>query len=91
MTIGLRRSMIAGLCATTFATGFLCGTTLGSRPAEAQMGEMGGEMMKKAGEQGGALGSAAKLGTTISDMQKNVSELQKSLETLNEIKAALGG
>lgn len=90
MTIGLRRSIIAGLFATTFAAGFMCGT-LGSRPAQAQMGEMGAEMMKKAGEQGGTLGSAAKLGTTISDMQKNVTELQKSLETLNEVKAALGG
>lgn len=86
MKTGLRRSMVVGLFATTFAAGWVCGT-VGSRPAEAQMGDM----MKKAGEQGGALGSAAKLGTTITDMEKNVGELQKSLGTLNEIKAALGG
>jgi hypothetical protein len=39
----------------------------------------------------GALGAAAELGTTITGMQENVSELQKHIDTLNKIKGALGG
>jgi hypothetical protein len=72
-----------------FAAGYLCGVTLQPEPAEAQVGDL----MKKASEMGGggALGSAAKLGTTITDMQKNVDGLNENIKVLNEIKAALGG
>lgn len=69
-----------------FAAGFLCGT-LAQRPADAQMGEI----MKKAGESGGSLGSAAQLGSSIIEMQEHVTGLQKNLDTLNKIKGALGG
>jgi hypothetical protein len=76
--------------AAVFTAGWLCGSTLQSE-AQAQVGDLGKEAMKKAGESGGALGQAAQLGTTITEMQDSVNELQKSLETLNKIKAALGG
>ena len=72
-----------------FAAGYLCGTVLQPVPAEAQVGDL----MKKASDMGAGspLGSAAKLGTTITDMQKNVDGLNQNLKVLNEIKAALGG
>jgi len=84
------RGARVGFVAAVFAAGWLCGVAV-QEPAEAQMGDLGKEAMKQAGEGGGALGQAAKLGTTIGEMQENVTELQKSLETLNQIKAALGG
>jgi hypothetical protein len=69
-----------------FAAGYLCGAITQTGPAEAQVGDL----MKKASEMGGPLGSAARLGTTITEMQKNVDGLNQNLEVLNEIKAALG-
>jgi hypothetical protein len=46
--------------------------------------------MKKAADSGGPLGTAAQLGTTISDMEKNISGLQKNLETIKKVKSMLG-
>ena len=86
----MRRVMRVGLLAGVFATGFLVGS-VSQRPAQAQLGELGGKALEKAGDSGGMLGSVAKLGTSIVDMQKNVDSLQKNLETLKQIKAALGG
>jgi len=37
------------------------------------------------------LGSVTKLGTAIVDMEKHVDGLQKNLDTLKQIKSALGG
>jgi hypothetical protein len=73
-----------------FSGGYLLGT-LDVRPAEAQAEDLGKDLLNKAGSSGGALGTATQLGTTISDMQTHVTELQKNLEVLNKIKAALGG
>jgi hypothetical protein len=91
MTISFvrRLAQVATLVAV-FGAGYVLGT-LDTQPAEAQVGDMGKEMMNKAAGSGGALGSAAQLGTTISDMRTHVNELQKNLETLDKIKAALGG
>ncbi|HVP29743.1 MAG TPA: hypothetical protein VMW35_11345 [Myxococcota bacterium] len=87
---GVRHGLRGAFVAAVFATGYLVGTT--THPtAEAQMGEMGSEMMKKAAESGGPLGQAAKLGTAITEMQKNVDELNKNLGVLKEIQGALGG
>ena len=83
----MRGVLRAGGIGAVFAAGYLCGALLQPAPAEAQVGEL----MKQAGEMGGPLGSAAKLGTTITDMQKNVDGLNKNIEMLNQIKAALGG
>lgn len=90
----MRRSLKRGLQATAlaamFAAGYLCGSV--SQPtADAQMGDLGGSVMKQAGESGGTLGSAAKLGSAIVEMQDHVTGLQKNLDALKGIKAALGG
>jgi hypothetical protein len=70
-----------------FAAGYLCGAVLQPAPADAQVGDL----MKQAAGAGGALGTAAKLGTTITEMQKNVDGLNQNIKVLNEIKSALGG
>jgi hypothetical protein len=84
---GLMQAVVA---AAIFAGGVLCGLAL-QRPVEAQMGDL----MKKAGEaagaQGGALGAAAKLATSITDLQQHVGDLQKDVDGLKKIQAALGG
>jgi hypothetical protein len=82
----VRTAIVAGI----FSAGFLCGS-LTQHSANAQMGELGGELLKKAGESGGTLGSVVQLGTAINDMEKHVSGLQKNLDTLKKVKAALGG
>ena len=84
------RSVRVGLLAALFGAGFLCGSVT-QRKADAQLGELGDAAMKKAGESGGALGSAAQLGTTIVDMQQHLDALQKSMDVLKKVKAALGG
>ncbi len=85
-----KRAIATGAVVAVFAVGYVCGSA-GGRSAHAQVGELGGAVMKKAGESGGALGSAAKLGTSITDMQQEVDGLQKNLQTLRDIKSALGG
>jgi hypothetical protein len=83
--------MRAGAVAAVFAAGWLCGS-LSGRTAEAQLGDLGKSAMEKAaGDQGGALGAAAKLGTSITDIQKNLDALQKNVDTLKSIQALLGG
>jgi hypothetical protein len=79
----LRVTGIGGI----FAAGWLCGAVMQPAPAEAQVGDL----MKQAAGAGGTLGTAAKLGTAITDMQKNVDGLNQNLKVLNEVKAALGG
>jgi hypothetical protein len=86
LTRGIRVAALAGI----FAAGFVCGSVT-QRRAEAQLGDMGGKAMEKAGEQGGMVGSAAKMGTTISEMEQHVQGLQKNLDTFKQVKAALGG
>jgi len=79
---GLRVLAVAGV----FGAGYLCGS-LGERSAQAQLDDV----MKKAGEQGGALGQVGQLGSSIVEMQKHVDGLNKDLDTLRKIKGALGG
>jgi len=79
-----------GLVGTIFAVGFLCGS-MSQRPAHAQLGELGKEAIEKAGESGGALGSAVQLGKAIIEMQQHVDGLQKNLDTLKKVKSSLGG
>jgi len=83
---GLRSVLLAGV----FGAGFVCGS-VSQRRAEAQLGELGGKVMEKAGESGGVVGAAAKLGAALPDMQKHIEGLQKNLDTLKQVKAALGG
>lgn len=86
MLYSIRTGIVAGI----FSIGFLCGS-MTQHNANAEMGNLGGELLKKAGESGGTLGSVVQLGTAINDMEKNVSGLQKNLDTLKKVKAALGG
>jgi hypothetical protein len=90
----MRRSLQIGALAAMFAAGFLFGS-VSRRPADAQLGEMGTAAGKAALNQaaggGGLVGSAMELGTAIVDMQTHVDGLQKNLESLKKVKAALGG
>jgi len=79
----------AAAIAVVFAAGWV-GGSMSQQPASAQMPGVG-DAMKMAEGQGGALGAAAKLGTSITDMQEDVESLQKNLETLRTIQKALGG
>ena len=90
MTHVMKRGFQVGVLTAMFAAGYLCGS-VARRSADAQMGELGGAVMKQAGESGGTLGSAAKLGTAIVEMQDHVTALQKNIDTLKGIKSALGG
>ena len=85
----LRRAAQAATFGIVFAGGYVLGT-LDAQPAEAQVKDLGKDLMNQATGAGGSLGTAAQLGTTIADMQTHVNELQKNLETLNKVKA-LGG
>ena len=83
---GFMISMILGV----FAVGFLVGT-VNQRYADAQKIPGAGDVLDKAGKSGGPLGSVAQLGSSISEMQTHVNGLQKNLETLKTVQAALGG
>jgi hypothetical protein len=85
-----RQIIRVGFIAIVFAVGFLCGT-LTHRRAEAQMGDLGKEVMGKAAASGGPLGSVVQLGQAISDMQTHVDGLQKNIEVLKKVKGSLGG
>jgi hypothetical protein len=79
-----------GAVAALFASGWFCGA-VSQRSAEAQLGDFKKTVMEKAGEQGGTLGAAAKLGTSISDIQTHLDALQKNVDTLKSVKSMLGG
>ncbi|HJV64207.1 MAG TPA: hypothetical protein VJ550_00595 [Geomonas sp.] len=81
-----RVAVVAGI----FGAGFLCGTVT-QRNADAQMEELGSELLKKAAGSGGMIGTVAELGTAITDMQKQVDGLQKNLGILKKVKSSLGG
>ena len=85
-----RHAARAGLIGSIFVVGFLCGSVSQQR-ADAQLGELGKDVMEKAGGSSGALGSAVKLGEAIVEMQKNVDGLQKNLDVLKKVKSSLGG
>ena len=77
-----------GMLVGMFVLGFLCGS-VSQRNATAQMKEIG-SMMEKAKGAGGAVGSVAELGSSITEMQGHVTGLQKNLETLKKVQSALG-
>jgi len=94
VTRRMNNAVAAGAMLAAFGAGYLCGSVT-QRQANADMndvgGAVGGAVMKQAGDSGGAVGTAAKLGTSISDMQEQVNGLQKNLEVLKSIKSAIGG
>jgi len=82
----VRVAMVTGI----FAVGFLCGSVT-HRSANADMSELGGELLNRAAGSGGIIGTAAQLGVAITDMEKQVNGLQKNLTVLKKIKTTLGG
>jgi hypothetical protein len=85
-----RRTFRIAAFAVVFGSGYLVGT-ITHPSADAQVNELGKKAMEQAAGAGGPLGAAAQLGDTITGLQKNVSELQSHIDTLNKIKSALGG
>lgn len=86
----MRRTLRIAAAAALFGAGYLTATV--TQPsAEAQVGEIMKRAGEAAGESGGPLGSAARLGSTIAGMKQNVEELQGHIDTLEQIQAALGG
>jgi hypothetical protein len=83
---GLRVALMAGV----FGAGYLWGA-FGAPRAEAQVAEAMKKGEKKADPQNGASGLVGQLASSINDMQQRVDGMQKDLETLKSIKAALGG
>jgi hypothetical protein len=77
-----------GMIVGMFVIGFLCGS-VSQRYATAQMKDVGG-VMEKAKGAGGGLGSVTELGASITEMEGHVTGLQKNLETLKKVQAALG-
>jgi len=86
----MRTIVRTGGIGAVFAAGYLCGVLTQPPPAEAQMGDLMKQASDAAGG-GGALGTAMKLGTTITEMQKNVDGLQQNIKVLEQVKTALGG
>ena len=84
------RSLRIAILVGTFGLGFLCGT-LSQQRADAQLKELGGTALQQAGESGGMLGSAAQLATSVTEMQEHVNGLQKNINTIKEMQAALTG
>lgn len=82
-------SVRVGVITVVFAAGFLTGSTT-QHSVNAGVTDMGGGLLKKAAESGGTLGTVSQLGTTITDMEKNISGLQKNLETIKNVKNMLG-
>jgi hypothetical protein len=76
----------AALVAVIFASGYLCGA-IGNTRAEAQLGTIATDALKGA-VSGTSLGD---MGTALVEAEQHVSGLQKNIDTLNKVKAALGG
>ncbi len=85
----ISRGLFMGMLVGTFALGFVCGSVSQQR-ADAQVKELGGSLLKEAAGSG-ALGSVGELGTSIIEMQDHVSGLQKNIDTLKKVQAALTG
>ena len=83
----LVRGIAVGVMAGVFGLGYLCGTITEQR-AHAQ--GVGG-ILEQAGKMGGSVGQVGQLGTSIVQMQEHVSGLQKNLDVLKKVQAALTG
>lgn len=73
-----------------FTAGYVCGT-MGSGVAEAQIGTMGKDALQGAAQGAVGTSSVGGMGTTLIEMEQHVSGLQKNLDALKKVKAALGG
>jgi hypothetical protein len=73
-----------------FALGYVCGS-LSQRYADAQVGGGLGGALEKAGGMGGPVGSIAQMGSSLVEMQDHVTGLQKNIDSLKKVQAALTG
>jgi len=83
----IARAALAGVILGSFSLGYVCGS-VGQRRADAQGL---GNIMEQAGKAGGSLGAIGELGSSIVEMDKHVSGLQKNLEVLRKVQSALTG
>jgi hypothetical protein len=83
----MRRVALIVVVLAAFGAGYVCGT-VGERRADAQGV---GNILEQAGKAGGSVGTIGQLGTSIVEMEKHVSGLQKNLDVLRKVQSALTG
>jgi hypothetical protein len=77
------RIAMIGTLFGTFTLGYVCGSVSTPR-ASAQLPQMPGGLS-------GTLGAASQLGSSITEIEQHVSGLQKNLDSLKKVQAALTG
>ena len=83
----IARTVTTGMIIASFTTGYFYGS-ITQRQVDAQ--GIGG-ILEQAGKSGGPLGSAAQLGSSLVEMQDHVTGLQKNIDALKKVQAALTG
>src|SRR5438094_9459085 len=79
------RAVLIGMILGSFTLGYVCGSV--SQPRADAQGV--GGVLEQAGKAGGPLAAASELGSSIVEMEKHVSGLQRNLDTLNKVQSAL--
>jgi hypothetical protein len=82
----IARTVLTAVILAAFSLGYVCGS-IGQRRADAQGL---GNVLEQAGK-AGSLSSISDLGTSIVEMDKHVSGLQKNLDVLRKVQSALTG
>jgi len=83
----IARAVLTLVILGAFSLGYVCGSVT-QRRADAQGL---GNIMEQAGKAGGSLGAIGELGSSIVEMDKHVSGLQKNLDVLRKVQSALTG
>ena len=83
----IARAVLTAVILGAFSLGYVCGL-VGQRRADAQGL---GNILEQAGKAGGSLGAVGELGSSIVEMDKHVSGLQKNLDVLRKVQSALTG
>ena len=83
----IARTVLTAVILAAFSLGYVCGSVT-QRRADAQGV---GNIMEQAGKAGGSLGSIGELGSSIVEMDKHVTGLQKNLDVLRKVQSALTG
>ena len=83
----IARAVLTAVILGAFSLGYVCGS-VGQRRADAQGL---GNILEQAGKAGGSLGAVGELGSSIVEMDKHVSGLQKNLDVLRKVQSALTG
>ena len=83
----IARAVLTAVILGAFSLGYVCGS-VGQRRADAQGL---GNILEQAGKAGGSLGAVGELGSSIVEMDKHVSGLQKNLDILRKVQSALTG